>query len=104
MLGVAREGHLLFRIEFAGRVKQTQNSGVDQIIEIHMHRKILMHPHRNRLHQRKMLEYNPIAPGDLGGRGALSGLGFHLSCLSFWSGLSWPALLQVQAGSQRWTK
>src|SRR5580700_529874 len=54
-----------------------------------MHRKILVHPHGDRFHERKMLEYDPIAPGDLGGWSALSGLGFHLGCLSFWKRPSW---------------
>ena len=58
-------------------------TGVDQVIEIYVHRKILVHPHSDCFHQRKMLENNPIAPRDLGGWGALSGLGFHLGCLSF---------------------
>src|SRR6266478_4561018 len=40
-----------------------------------MHRQILMHPDRDRLHQWKVLQNNPVAPGNSGGRADVRCLG-----------------------------
>jgi len=50
MLSVAREGHLLVGIEFAGGVEQTQNSGVNKIVQVHVHGQVFMHPHGDGFH------------------------------------------------------
>jgi len=43
-----------------GGIEQAQHTGVDKIIEIHMHRQILMDSYRDGLQQRKVSEHNPI--------------------------------------------
>jgi len=83
MLGVARKGHLFVGIVFRRSIEEAEDPGMNQVVQIDMHGQIFMDPYRDRFHEREMLEYNPIAPGDLGGCSTLSGLGFHLGCLSF---------------------
>jgi len=60
VLGVAVEDHLLVRIVLAGGIEQSQNAGVDQVIQIHVHGEILMHSHRNGLYQGQMVENDSI--------------------------------------------
>jgi len=43
---------LFFGIELAGGVEQTQDPRMHQIVEIHMHRQILVNAHRNRFYER----------------------------------------------------
>ena len=61
VLGVAVEYHLLLGVVLAGRVEQPQDAGVDQIVQIHMHRQILVHPDGDGFHQRQMVENDTIS-------------------------------------------
>jgi hypothetical protein len=61
MFGVARESHLFIRIEFAGRVEQSENAGVNEIVEIHMHGQVLMYSYGDRFDEREMFEHDAIA-------------------------------------------
>src|SRR5689334_23955019 len=36
---------------------------MNQVIEVHMHRKVFMHSHRDGLHQRKVVEHDPVPDG-----------------------------------------
>ena len=78
VLGVAGKRDLLIRIELAGGVEQTENTGVNQIVEIHMHGKIFVHANRDGLHQRQMLQNNAVAACDFAGLADLCVLGFRL--------------------------
>ncbi len=69
VLGIARKNHLLFGIEFVGGVEQAENAGVNQIVQVDVHRKILVHAHGDGLYQRQMLQHHPIAARLLGAGG-----------------------------------
>ncbi len=60
VLRITVEDHLLFRIVLARGVEQTQHAGVNQVVKVDVHRKVLMYPHRDGLHQRKVIEHNPV--------------------------------------------
>jgi hypothetical protein len=55
---------------------------VNQVVQIHVNRKVLVHSDGDRFDERKMLENDPIAPGGSGLAG-VSGLGFHRSSFLF---------------------
>ena len=61
MLGIGVEQDVLAVIVLGHGVKQAHHAGVDQVVQIHMHRQAFMNPDGNRLHQRKVLEHNLIA-------------------------------------------
>ncbi len=63
VLRIAVEDHSFVRIVFAGRVKQAEHAGMNQVIEVHMHWKTFMHSHRDGLHQRKVVENDPVPDG-----------------------------------------
>ena len=51
VLGVALENNFLVWIVLGRRVKQSQHAGMDQIIQIHVNRKVLVHANRDCFHQ-----------------------------------------------------
>ena len=65
MLGVAVENYLLFGIVLAGCIEQPQDSGVDQVVQIDVHRQILVNSDGDSLHQRQVVENNSIPQGFL---------------------------------------
>jgi hypothetical protein len=50
VLGVAVENHFLVGIVLTGGVEQPEDTGMDQIVQIHMDGQILVHPHRDCLY------------------------------------------------------
>ena len=60
VLGVALENDFLVRIVFRRGIEQPQHAGMHQIVQIHVHRQALMNANRDGLHQRKILEHDPI--------------------------------------------
>ena len=51
MLGVVLKRHILRRIEFLNRIEQAEHTSVHQVVNIHMHRQILVYANGNRFHQ-----------------------------------------------------
>ena len=64
VLGVAVEEHVLGPVIFGDGIEKAHDAGVDQVVEVHVNRQVLVHTNGNRLHQRKMVKYNLI-PGNL---------------------------------------
>ena len=62
MFGVARKGHLFLRVELRGGVEQAKDTSVNQIIQVHMYREVLMHPDGDGLARGKMLQHDAM-PG-----------------------------------------
>ena len=53
MLGVAVKADMFLAVVFTRGVKQTHDSGVDQIVDIHVNRQVLIDPDGDRPHQRR---------------------------------------------------
>ncbi len=95
MLGIRREGHLLVGVELGGGIEQSQDSGMNQIVQIDVHREVFMHAHSDCFYQRQVFEYDAIANVDLdffscGALGLLHGVTFLLErrCQGVLSGLN----------------
>src|SRR5581483_7550674 len=65
VFGIARKCDLLIGIEFAGRIEETKNTRMNQIIQVDVHGQVFMHSHGDGFDQRKMLEDDAIALGRL---------------------------------------
>ena len=52
---------LLGGIVFRCCIKQTQDSGVNEVVEIDVHGEVLMNPDGDGLHERKVIEHNLVA-------------------------------------------
>jgi hypothetical protein len=61
VFGVAVELHLLAAIELGHRVEQAQHAGVNQVVQVDVHRKVFVDADGDRFHQRKMFEHDLIA-------------------------------------------
>ena len=48
-------------VVFRNRIEQAHDAGVDEVVQVHMDRKTLVHPYGDRLHQWKMIEHNLVA-------------------------------------------
>ena len=86
VLGVALKADLFLAVVLHGRVEQADYTGVDQVLEIHMHRKVFIHSDGNRPDEGEVVEHKAVAFAhhgillDGGGR-VLSGLG---ACRGHW--------------------
>ena len=61
VLGVARKDDLFFGIVLAGGVEQAEDAGVNQIVQIDVHRQIFVHADGDGLDQRQMLQHHAVA-------------------------------------------
>ncbi|SPF49421.1 hypothetical protein SBA4_4060007 [Candidatus Sulfopaludibacter sp. SbA4] len=61
MLGVAVERHVLGVVEFHHGVEQAEHAGMNQVVEIHMYRKVFVNANGDRFDKWKMVEHDPIA-------------------------------------------
>jgi hypothetical protein len=61
VLCIAVERDALGLIVLHHSIEQTQHAGVNQVVEIHMHRQVLVHANGDRFDQRKMFEHDLVA-------------------------------------------
>jgi hypothetical protein len=61
MFSVGLKGHIFRGIELFDRVHQSQNTGIHQIVQIHMHRQIFVYANSNRLNKREMIHHDLVS-------------------------------------------
>jgi hypothetical protein len=61
VLGIGMEGHIFPRVVLGDGIEEPEHAGVSEIVQIHMHGKIFMNANGDRLHQRQVLEHDPVA-------------------------------------------
>jgi hypothetical protein len=60
VLRIALECHVLGVVELPDRVDESDHTRVDQVLQIHVNREVVMHADRYGTHQRKVLDHRPI--------------------------------------------
>jgi hypothetical protein len=66
VFGVARKDALLLGIEFVGGVEKTENTGMHQIVQVHVNRQILVHANGDGPHQGEVLHNQTVVAGNPG--------------------------------------
>lgn len=61
MFGISVEDHILVRVVLGDGIEQPQDTGVGEIVQIHMHGQVLVYTNRDSFHQWQVFEDNPVA-------------------------------------------